>query len=166
MMRNIKRVECQQYIIILLRIFIFPKSSLPLQQENINTNNMENKNIKRINETLKEIAEAQQDTEEFNRDIEMDIDKINQALLYGDLMQREESRCDIVRKYPNYAHYLDNRAFLLNLIVYDPTIILRLQKIALINMKSRFGFSQGLNRGAKLGVKWRIEDIQDSRFGK
>ena len=50
---------------------------------------MENKNIKRINETLKEIAEAQQDTEEFNRDIEMDIDKINQALLYGDLMQRE-----------------------------------------------------------------------------
>ena len=59
---NNKQIEYQQYIIILLRIFIFPKGSLPLQQENINTNNMENKNIKRINETLKEIAEAQQDT--------------------------------------------------------------------------------------------------------
>ena len=127
---------------------------------------MENKNIKRINETLKEITEAQQDTVEFNIDIEMDIDKINQALLYGDLMQREECRCDIVRKYPNYAHYLDNRAFLLNLIVYDPTIILGIQKIALINIKSSFGFSQGIDRGAKLGIKWRMEDIQDSRFGK
>ena len=127
---------------------------------------MEDKNIKRINETLKEIAEAQQDTEEFNRDIEMDIDKINQALLYGDLMQREECRCDIVRKYANYAHYLDNRAFVLNLLCVDPTTILGMQKLALINMKSCFGFSQGINRGAKLGVKWRIEDMQDSRFGK
>ena len=94
------------------------------------------------------------------------IDKINQALLYGDFMQREECRCDIVRKYPNYAHYLDNRAFLLNLIVYDPTIILGIQKIALINIKSSFGFSQGIDRGAKLGIKWRMEDIQDSIFGK
>ena len=34
MMRNIKRVEYQQYIIILLRIFIFPKSSLPLRYQN------------------------------------------------------------------------------------------------------------------------------------
>ena len=127
---------------------------------------MENKNIKRINETLKEIAEAQQDTEEFNRDIEMDIDKINQALLYGDLMQREECRCDIVRKYPNYAHYLDNRAFLLNLIVYDPTIILGIQKIALINMKSSFSFSRGVNRGAKLGLKWRLEGMQEINIDK
>ena len=44
---------------------------------------MEDKNIKRINEALKEIAEAQQDTDEFNRAVEMDIDKINRALLYG-----------------------------------------------------------------------------------
>lgn len=150
----------------MLHISTLSKYDLPLQQENIKTNNMENKNIKRINETLKEIAEAQQDTVEFNRDIEMDIDKINQALLYGDFMQKEECRCDIVRKYPNYAHYLDNRAFLLNLIVYDPTIILGIQKIALINIKSSFGFSQGVDRGAKLGIKWRMEDIQDSRFGK
>ena len=127
---------------------------------------MENKNIKRINETLKEIAEAQQDTEEFNRDIEMDIDKINQALLYGDLMQREECRCDIVRKYPNYAQYLDNRSFLLNLLCNDPTIILGIQKIALINIKSSFGFLQGINSGAKPGAKWLIENIQDSRFEK
>ena len=127
---------------------------------------MEDKNIKRRNEALKEVAETQQKINDFNRDIEMDIDKINQALLYGDLMQREECRCDIVRKYPNYAHYLDNRAFLLNLIVYDPTIILGIQKIALINMKSSFGFSQGIDRGAKLGIKWRMEDIQDSKFGK
>ena len=127
---------------------------------------MENKNIKRINETLKEVAEAQQEINDFNRDIEMDIDKINQALLYGDFMQKEECRCDIVRKYPNYAHYLDNRAFILNLIVYDPTIILGIQKMALINMQSHFGFSQGINRGAKLGTKWRMEDIQDSRFEK
>ena len=127
---------------------------------------MEDKNIKRRNDALKEVAETQQKINDFNRDIEMDIDKINQALLYGDLMQREECRCDIVRKYPNYAHYLDNRAFLLNLIVYDPTIILGIQKIALINMKSSFGFSQGIDRGAKLGIKWRMEDIQDSKFGK
>ena len=150
----------------MLHISTLSKYDLPLQQENIKTNNMENKNIKRINETLKEIAEAQQDTVEFNRDIEMDIDKINQALLYGDFMQKEECRCDIVRKYPNYAHYLDNRAFLLNLIVYDPTIILGIQKIALINIKSSFGFSPGIDRGAKLGIKWRMEDIQDSIFGK
>ena len=127
---------------------------------------MENKNIKRIDETLKEVVELQQDIVDFNRGVEMDIDKINQALLYGDLMRREECRCDIVRKYPNYAHYLDNRAFLLNLIVYDPTIILGIQKIALINIKSSFGFSQGFDRGAKLGIKWRMEDIQDSKFGK
>ena len=127
---------------------------------------MENKNIKRIDETLKEVVELQQDIVDFNRGIEMDIDKINQALLYGDLMQREECRCDIVRKYPNYAHYLDNRAFVLNLLSVDPTTILGMQKIALINMKSSFGFSQGINRGAKLGAKWRMEDIQDSRFGK
>lgn len=127
---------------------------------------MENKNIKRINETLKEVAETQQEINDFNRDVEMDINKINQALLYGDLMQREECRRDIVRKYPNYAHYLDNRAFVLNLLCVDPTTILGIQKIALINMKRSFGFSQGIDRGAKLGVKWRIEDIQDSRFGK
>ena len=110
---------------------------------------MENKNIKRINETLKEIAEAQQDTVEFNRDIEMDIDKINQALLYGDFMQKEECRCDIVRKYPNYAHYLDNRAFLLNLIVYDPTIILGIQKIALSDIKSNSATLKALVEEAK-----------------
>ena len=127
---------------------------------------MEDKNIKRRNEALKEIAEAQQDTDVFNRDVEMDIDKINQALLYGDFMQREECRYYIVRKYPNYVQYLDNRAILLNLIVYDPTIILGIQKIALINMKRCVGFSQGINRGAKLGIKWRMEDIQDSRFEK
>ena len=127
---------------------------------------MENKNIKRINETLKEVAETQQEINDFNRDIEMDIDKINQALLYGNYTQREECRCDIVRKYPNYGHYLDNRAFVLNLLSVDPTTILGMQKIALINMKSSFGFSQGINRGAKLGAKWRMEDIQDSRFGK
>ena len=127
---------------------------------------MEDKNIKRINEALKEIAETQQDIDSFNRDIDIDLYKINQALLYGNQMQREECRCDIVQKYPNYAKYLDNRAFLLNLIVYDPTIILGIQKMALINMQSHFGFSQGINRGAKLGAKWRMEDIQDSRFEK
>ena len=127
---------------------------------------MENKNIKRINETLKEVAEAQQEINDFNRDIEMDIDKINQALLYGDLMQKEECRCDIVRKYPNYAHYLDNRAFVLNLLCVDPTTILGMQKLALINMKSSFGFSQGIDRGAKLGIKWRMEDRQDIGFEK
>ena len=118
---------------------------------------MENKNIKRINETLKEIAEAQQDTVEFNRDIEMDIDKINQALLYGDLMQREECRCDIVRKYPNYAHYLDNRAFVLNLLCVDPTTILGMQKLALINKRSNHRFQEYIKRGAKLMNKWQIE---------
>ena len=127
---------------------------------------MENKNIKRRNEALKEVAETQQEINDFNRDIEMDIDKINQALLYGDLMQREECRCDIVRKYPNYAHYLNNRAFVLNLIVYDPTTNLRIQKIALTNMKRSISFLRGIDRGAKLGAKWRMEDIQDSGFKK
>ena len=127
---------------------------------------MENKNIKRIDETLKEVVELQQDIVDFNRGIEMDIDKINQALLYGNYTQREECRCDIVRKYPNYGHYLDNRGFVLNLLCVDPTTILGIQKIALINMKSSFSFSQGIDRGAKLGIKWRMEDIQDSRFGK
>lgn len=123
---------------------------------------MEDKNIKRINETLKEVVELQQDIDSFNRDIY----KINYALMYGDYKQREECRCHIVRKYPNYAQYLDNRAFILNLIFDDPTIILGIQKMALINMRSRFGFSQGIDRGAKLGTKWRMEDIQDSRFEK
>ena len=50
---------------------------------------MEDKHIKRIIETLKEVVELQQEINEFNRDIEMDIDKINQALLYGGLMQME-----------------------------------------------------------------------------
>lgn len=127
---------------------------------------MENKNIKRIDETLKEVVELQQDIVDFNRGIEMDIDKINQALLYGNYTQREECRCDIVRKYPNYAHYLDNRAFVLNLLSVDPTTILGMQKIALINMKSSFGFSQGVNRGAKLGLKWRLEDMQEINIDK
>ncbi|MBR6721734.1 MAG: hypothetical protein IKL63_06385 [Alistipes sp.] len=123
---------------------------------------MEDKNIKRINETLKEVVELQQDIDSFNRDIY----KINYALMYGDYKQREECKCDILRKYPNYAQYLDNRAFILNLIFDEPTIILGIQKMALINMRSRFGFSQGIDRGAKLGTKWRMEDIQDSRFEK
>ena len=127
---------------------------------------MENKNIKRLNETLKEVVELQQDIDDFNRDIEIDIDKINRMLMYGDLKQREECRNEILQKYPNYAQYLDNRAFLLNLIVYDPTTILRIQKRALINMKSCFGFSRGVNKGAKLGVKWQMEDIQDIGFEK
>lgn len=123
---------------------------------------MEDKNIKRINETLKEVVELQQDIDSFNRDIY----KINYALLYGDFMQREECRYYIVRKYPNYAQYLDNRSLLLNLLCNNPTTILGIQKMALINMRSRFGFSQGIDRGAKLGTKWRMEDIQDSRFEK
>lgn len=127
---------------------------------------MENKNIKRINETLKEIAEAQQDTEEFNRDIEMDIDKINQALLYGNYTQRVECRCDIVRKYPNYAQYLDNRSLLLNLLCNDPTTILGIQKLALINKRSNHCFQEYIKRGAKLRLKWQIEDMQDSGFRK
>lgn len=123
---------------------------------------MEDKNIKRINETLKEVVELQQDIDSFNRDIY----KINYTLLYGDFMQREECRYYIVRKYPNYAQYLDNRSLLLNLLCNNPTTILGIQKMALINMRSRFDFSQGIDRGAKLGTKWRMEDIQDSRFEK
>lgn len=120
---------------------------------------MGNKNIKRIDETLKEVVELQQDIVDFNRGIEMDIDKINQALLYGNYTQREECRCDIVRKYPNYGHYLDNRAFVLNLLCVDPTTILGIQKIALINMKSNHCFQEYLKRGMKLQVKWRLEDM-------
>ena len=127
---------------------------------------MENKNIKRIDETLKEVVELQQDIVDFNRGIEMDIDKINQALLYGNYTQREECRCDIVRKYPNYGHYLDNRAFVLNLLCVDPTTILGIQKIALINMKSNHCFQEYLKRGMKLRLKWQIEDMQDSGFEK
>lgn len=127
---------------------------------------MEDKNIKRINETLKEIVETHQEINDFNRDIDIDICKINYALMYGNQTQRERCRCDIVRKYPNYAHYLNNRAFVLNLIVYDPTTILRIQKIALTNMKRSFRFLRGIDRGAKLGAKWRMEDIQDSGFKK
>lgn len=123
---------------------------------------MEDKNIKRINETLKEVVELQQDIDSFNRDIY----KINYALMCGDYKQREVCKSDIVRKYPNYAQYLDNRAFILNLIFDEPTITLGIQKMALINMRSRFGFSQGIDRGAKLGTKWRMVDIQDSRFEK
>lgn len=127
---------------------------------------MENKNIKRIDKTLKEVVELQQDIVDFNRGVEMDIDKINQALLYGNYTQREECRCDIVRKYPNYGHYLDNRAFVLNLLCVDPTTILGIQKIALINMKSSFSFSHGANRGAKLGLKWWLEDMQEINIDK
>lgn len=51
---------------------------------------MEDKNAKRRNETLKELTEAQQDISDYNRDIDIDIYKINQALRYGDYTQREE----------------------------------------------------------------------------
>ncbi len=127
---------------------------------------MEDKNIKRRNEAFKEVAEAQKEIAEFNRDIEMDIYRINMALMYGNKAQREDLRCDIARKYPNYAHYLDNRAFVLNLICGDPATLLGIQKTALINMKRSFGLSQGANRGVKLGIKWRIENMRDSRFEK
>lgn len=127
---------------------------------------MENKNIKRINETLKEVAEAQQEINDFNRDIEMDIDKINQALLYGDFMQREECMRDIARKHPNYVQYLDNRTLLINLMYNEPATILGIQKLALINKKSNHCFQEYIKRGAKLRLKWQIEDMQDSGFGK
>lgn len=127
---------------------------------------MEDKNAKRRNETLKELTEAQQDISDYNRDIDIDIYKINQALLYGDYKQREECRCDIVRKYPNYAQYLDNRSLLLNLLCNDPTTILRIQILALTNMKSNHCFQESLKRGMKLQVKWRLEDMQDSGFEK
>lgn len=119
---------------------------------------MEDKNIKRINETLKEVVELQQDIDSFNRDIY----KINYALMYGDYKQREECRCDIVRKYPYYAQCLDNRSLLLNLLCNDPTTTLGIQKLALTNMKSNHCFQEYLKRGMKLQVKWRLEDMQDS----
>ena len=127
---------------------------------------MEDKNITRRNEALKEVAETQQEINDFNRDIEMDIDKINQALLYGGLMQREECMRDIARKHPNYVQYLDNRTLLLNLICNDSTTILGIQKLALTNMKSNHCFQEYLKRGAKLRLKWQIEDMQDSGFRK
>ena len=120
---------------------------------------MEDKNIKRINETLKEVVELQQDIDSFNRDIEMDIDKINQALLYGGLMQREECMRYIAQKHPNYVQYLDNRTLLLNLICNYPTTILGIQKLALTNMKSNHCFQEYIKRGMKLQVKWRLEDM-------
>ena len=120
---------------------------------------MEDKNIKRRNEALKEVAETQQEINDFNRDIEMDINKINQALLYGGFMQWEECMRDIARKHPNYVQYLDNRTLLLNLICNDPTTILGIQKLALINMKSNHCFQEYIKRGMKLQVKWRLEDM-------
>ena len=127
---------------------------------------MEDKNAKRRIEALKELTEAQQDISDYNRDIDIDIYKINQALLYGDYTQREECRCDIVRKYPNYAQCLDNRSLLLNLLCNDPTTILRIQILALTNMKSTHCFQEYIKRGMKLQVKWRLEDMQDGRFKK
>lgn len=120
---------------------------------------MEDKNIKRRNEALKEVAETQQEINDFNRDIEMDIDKINQALLYGGLMQREECMRDIARKHPNYVQYLDNRTLLLNLICNEPATILGIQKLALINKRSNHCFQEYIKRGMKLQVKWRLEDM-------
>ena len=127
---------------------------------------MEDKNAKRRIEALKELTEAQQDISDYNRDIDIDIYKINQALLYGDYTQREECRCDIVRKYPNYAQCLDNRSLLLNLLCNDPTTTLGIQKLALTNMKSNHYFQEYIKRGMKLQVKWRLEDMQDGRFKK
>ena len=127
---------------------------------------MEDKNIKRRNEALKEVAETQQEINDFNRDIEMDIDKINQALLYGGLMQMEECMRDIARKHPNYVQYLDNRTLLLNLICNEPATILGIQKLALINMRSNHCFQGYLKRGMKLRLKWQIEDMHDSGFEK
>ena len=120
---------------------------------------MEDKNIKRRNEALKEVAETQQEINDFNRDIEMDINKIQQALLYGGLMQREECMRDIARKHPNYVQYLDNRTLLLNLICNDPTTVLGIQKLALTNMKINHCFQEYIKRGMKLQVKWRLEDM-------
>lgn len=120
---------------------------------------MEDKNAKRRIEALKELTEAQQDISDYNRDIDIDIYKINQALLYGDYTQREECRCDIIRKYPYYARCLDNRSLLLNLLCNDPTTILRIQILALTNMKSTHCFQEYIKRGMKLQVKWRLEDM-------
>ena len=116
---------------------------------------MEDKNIKRRNEALKEVAETQQEINDFNRDIY----KINYALMYGDYKQREECMRDIARKHPNYVQYLDNRALLLNLICNEPATILGIQKLALTNMKNNHCFQEYLKRGMKLQVKWRLEDM-------
>lgn len=87
---------------------------------------------------------------DYNRDIDIDIYKINHALLYGDYTQSEECRCDIVRKYPYYAQCLDSRSLLLNLLCNDPTTILRIQILALTNMKSTHCFQEYIKRGMKL----------------
>ncbi len=127
---------------------------------------MEDKNIKRRNEVLKEVAEAQQEIADFNQDIEMDICKINHVLMYGDYTQREECRIDIARKHPNYAQYLDNRTLLLNLICSNTITLLTIQKQALINKKTNRCFQEYINRGAKCGIKWKIEDTIDRKIGK
>ncbi len=127
---------------------------------------MDNKNFKRRNEALKEVVEAQQDIADFNRNIDNDICKINMALMYGDNAQREECRYDIVRKYPNYAHYLDNREFVSNLLCVDPTTLLGLQKIALMNMKNNHCFQEYIKLGVKLNEKWKNEDAKDGSFDK
>lgn len=122
---------------------------------------MDDKNINRRNEALKDVAEAQKEIADFNRDIDFDIHKINYALWYGNHTQREECWREITRKHPDYAHYLDNRAFVLNLLCNDPTTLLGIQKQALINKKCNHSFQEYIERGAKLQVKWRLEDVQD-----
>lgn len=132
---------------------------------------MEDKNIKRRNETLKEIAEMQKDINDLNFEINRDICKIHSALRSNNYNDMRELAMDIKHKYPIIVNILcrNNTILLTNfddLIFQCPADMLRKEIVALQTIKSNYGFSQGVDRGVKLGVKWLIENMQDSGFEK
>lgn len=122
---------------------------------------MDNKNIKRQNEALKEIAEMQKDILDFNAEIDRHIFEINQTLWSND--QHKMQRCieRTTHKHPDWWQYINNRSALLGVIFSSPATTLSLQKQALQNKKSVHGFMETLKRGAKLQVKWQLEDMQE-----
>lgn len=127
----------------------------------INKHNMDNKNIKRQNEALKEIAEMQKDVLDFNAEIDRQIFEINHALSSRDYAQMQRCVDHTTHKHPDWWQYINNRRALLGVIFSSPATTLSLQKQALQNKKSVHGFMETLKRGAKLQVKWQLEDMQE-----
>lgn len=127
---------------------------------------MDNKNIKRRNEALKEIAELQKDILDFNAEIDRHIFEINQALSSSDYAQMQRCVEHTTHKHPDWRQYINNGSALLGVIFGTPATTLSLQKQTLQNLKSTHEFMEGLKRGAKLQVKWQLEDMQNGRFEK
>lgn len=116
-------------------------------------------------EVVKECEEISRDVAEFNRHIDNDISHIDSALWQNDVNEMQKCERCISSKYTKiFRHLYPNQQLLLVREVCNDTnqssilkSLLVAQKEALQNIKKEYKTSQLIEKGKKLGDKWKEE---------